>query len=80
MANKILSNFGNEVLTKREHAVLTLFLRGHSAKSIGRKLNISPGTVSIHRTNFYRKLGVSKQSELFALVIDSLLGTQPGKP
>lgn len=79
MANKILSNFGNEILTKREHAVLMLFLRGHSAKSIGRELNISPGTVSIHRTNFYRKLGVSKQSELFALVIDSLLGTQSGE-
>lgn len=80
MANRILSNFGRDVLTKREHAVLMLFLRGHSAKSIGRELDISPGTVSIHRTNFYKKLGISRQSELFALVIDSLLGTRSGKP
>jgi len=71
--NDAFGNFAKDVLTKREHSVLLLFLRGHSAKSIGRELNISPGTVSIHRTNCYKKLGISKQSELFALVIDSLL-------
>ena len=72
-ANGIFRNFAKDILTPREHTVLLLFLRGYSTKSIGRQLNISPGTVSIHRSNFYEKLEVSSQGELFALFIEKLL-------
>jgi DNA-binding CsgD family transcriptional regulator len=49
-------------------------LQGHSTESIARHLDISPGTVKIHRKNIYRKLGISTQAQLFASFLRSLPG------
>ncbi|RJG12716.1 LuxR family transcriptional regulator [Pseudomonas cavernicola] len=67
-------SFGNAVLTEREREISHLILRGHSAKSTARVLDISPETVRMHRKNLYAKLAVSSQAELFALFIDSIVG------
>jgi DNA-binding CsgD family transcriptional regulator len=67
-----LKYFGTAYLTKRESQVVQLFLHGHSTKSIGERLDISPETVKLHRKNSYAKLDVSSQAELFYLFIDSL--------
>lgn len=64
--------FGEEVLTRREREVVRMVLRGHSSESIGRHLEISTGTVKIHRKNIYGKLGISSQSELFSKFISYL--------
>ncbi|QEM81197.2 helix-turn-helix transcriptional regulator [Halomonas binhaiensis] len=63
------------VLTERERQVCQLMLGGGSAKSIARKLDISVETVRSHRRHLYHKLGVSTQSELFALFWASYSGT-----
>jgi DNA-binding CsgD family transcriptional regulator len=64
--------FGEGVLTRRERDVVRMVLRGHSSESIGRHLEISTGTVKIHRKNLYGKLGISSQSELFSKFISYL--------
>ncbi|WP_275288184.1 helix-turn-helix transcriptional regulator [Halomonas elongata] len=62
--------FGAERLTEREQQVCRLLLRGHSAKSSARELDISPETVRMHRKNLYAKFAVSSQAELFSIFID----------
>lgn len=55
-------------LTAREVEVLALLARGHSNKTIARKLVVSPRTVSSHVEHIYAKIGVSSraQATLFA--------------
>ena len=55
-------------LTSRETAIIDLVLQGHSSESIGLKLNISTGTVKVHRRNVYRKLGISSQTQLLSIL------------
>lgn len=69
--------FGAESLTVREREIAALILKGHSSKSIARNIDISPGTVKIHRKNIYRKLNISSQSELFGLFLTALTGPDP---
>ncbi|MCH5373454.1 MAG: helix-turn-helix transcriptional regulator [Planctomycetes bacterium] len=71
--SKVMSGFGAGVLTDREREVSQLLLKGHSSKSIARILDISPGTAAIHRSNIYRKLGVTGQGEMFAMFIGRLI-------
>ena len=65
-------NFGSDRLTEREREIAHLLLRGHSAKSSAKVLEISPETVRMHRKNLYTKLEIGSQAELFALFIDWL--------
>ncbi|WEJ73029.1 MULTISPECIES: LuxR C-terminal-related transcriptional regulator [unclassified Pseudomonas] len=66
--------FGAQVLTAREQEIVQLLLRGHSSASVAEQLDISPGTVKIHRKNIYAKLGIGSQSELLGLFIRELAG------
>lgn len=59
-------------LTRREIEVVQNLLRGHSSQSIGLLLDISPATVKVHRKNIYRKLGISSQSALFSIFLQSV--------
>jgi DNA-binding CsgD family transcriptional regulator len=59
-------SFGDKLLSEREREIVALVLQGHSTESIAGRLDISPGTVKIHRRNIYRKLGIGTQAELFA--------------
>ena len=67
-----MARFGAEELTDRERQIAILILKGHSSKSIADRIGVSPGTVKIHRRNFYRKLNISAQSELFSMFLASL--------
>ena len=62
--------FGDRLLSAREREIVTLVLQGHSSDSAARLLDISPGTVKIHRRNIYRKLGIATQAELFAAFLN----------
>ncbi|MCZ4353483.1 helix-turn-helix transcriptional regulator [Roseovarius aestuarii] len=64
--------FGSDLLTERESQIAILILKGHSSKSIAQRIGVSPGTVKIHRRNFYRKLNISSQSELFSMFLATL--------
>ena len=69
--------FGLGLLTPREKEVAEFTLKGHSAAAVGRILEISPGTVRIHRRNIYSKLRIRSQGELFSEFIDTLLKNSP---
>jgi DNA-binding CsgD family transcriptional regulator len=73
--------FGEDLLTPRERQVVEFTLKGHSADAVGKILEISPGTVRIHRRNVYSKLRIRSQGELFSRFIETLV-TDPsgGKP
>jgi len=66
-------NFGEGILTPRERQVVEFTLKGHSAEAAGKILEISPGTVRIHRRNVYSKLRIRSQGELFSKFIDALV-------
>ena len=58
-------------LTPRELQVVGLVLEGHSSESIANLLDISAGTVRIHRKNIYAKMRISSQRELFSIFINA---------
>jgi DNA-binding NarL/FixJ family response regulator len=51
-------------LSRRELQVATLLAEGRSTPEIAAKLNISPGTVDVHRRNLMKKLDVHNVVEL----------------
>lgn len=75
--SRALASFGADLLTEREREIVALMLKGHSAKSVARGLDIAPGTVRNHIKRIYAKLGVSSHSELFARFLDALGGAEP---
>jgi DNA-binding CsgD family transcriptional regulator len=62
---------GMPPLTPRELQVVGFVLEGHSSESIANLLDISAGTVRIHRKNIYAKMRISSQRELFAIFINA---------
>jgi DNA-binding CsgD family transcriptional regulator len=62
---------GRVPLTAREIEVVRLSLSGFSTRAISERLEISFETVRAHKKHIYAKLGVSSQSELFALFYES---------
>jgi DNA-binding NarL/FixJ family response regulator len=55
----------NEVppVSPREHEILDLIARGLSITEIGKKLEVSPHTVTTHVKNIYKKLSVHSRTE-----------------
>ncbi|MEL6925134.1 MAG: response regulator transcription factor [Bacteroidota bacterium] len=60
-------------LTKREIEILRLITQALSNKQIAKELFISDQTVSVHRKNIMRKLGVSNTAGLIKLAYDNSL-------
>lgn len=60
-------------LTKRETQILALISQALSNKEIGRKLFISDQTVSVHRKNIMRKLGVKNTAGLIKMAYEHSL-------
>ena len=57
------------VLTDREHQIMCLVSEGLSNKEIGRRLNISDGTIKVHLHHIYEKLEISNRTALAAVAI-----------
>lgn len=60
-------------LTKREIQILRLITEAKSNKQIAKELYISDQTVSVHRKNIMRKIGVSNTAGLIKLAYDYCL-------
>jgi two-component system, NarL family, nitrate/nitrite response regulator NarL len=54
-------------LTSREREVVLALAEGLSNKEVGRRLNLSEGTVKVHLHNIYSKLGVKNRTALVVL-------------
>ena len=57
------------ILTERESQIMRLVSEGLSNKEIGRRLNISDGTIKVHLHHIFRKLEISNRTVLAALAI-----------
>lgn len=66
---------GDATLTSREREIVELVLAGRSSRAIAELLVISERTVEAHLASAYRKLGVSRRSELAAAVASA--GSSP---
>lgn len=60
-------------LTKREMEILRLITKAKSNKEIGKTLFISDQTVSVHRKNIMRKLGVTNTAGLIKVAYENSL-------
>jgi two-component system, NarL family, nitrate/nitrite response regulator NarL len=58
-----------QLLTSREREISLLVAEGLSNKEVGRRLELSEGTVKIHLHNIYQKLHVNNRTTLAALAI-----------
>ncbi len=56
-------------LTDRERQIMRLVSEGLSNKEIGRRLNLTDGTIKVHLHHIFQKLDVSNRTELAALAI-----------
>lgn len=59
-------------LTSTQRNVARMILRGHSNVSIANILGITEGTAKLHRSNIYKRLSITSQTELFQLFINYL--------
>ena len=57
----------NSLTTREREIVQTLASGGLSNKDVGRRLNLSEGTVKVHLHNIYEKLGVKTRTALVVL-------------
>jgi two-component system nitrate/nitrite response regulator NarL len=58
-------------LTGREHQIMRLVSLGLSNKEIGRRLNLSSGTIKVHLHHIFRKLEINNRTVLAALAISA---------
>jgi two-component system, NarL family, nitrate/nitrite response regulator NarL len=56
-------------LTERERQIMRLVSKGLSNKEIGRRLNVSAGTIKVHLHHIFQKLDISNRTSLAALAI-----------
>lgn len=63
----------NRGITAREAEICAYIAQGYFVTGIGQMLGISANTVATHRKRAYRKLGISRQNELFTSFINLLL-------
>src|SRR5947207_11146372 len=61
------------VLTDRERQIMCLVSGGLSNKEIGRRLNITDGTIKQHLHHIYQKLAISNRTVLAAFVISQMI-------
>jgi two-component system, NarL family, nitrate/nitrite response regulator NarL len=65
------------VLTDRERQIMRLVSEGLSNKEIGRRLNITDGTIKVHLHHIFQKLEISNRTVLAAIAISQDDGTGP---
>jgi two-component system, NarL family, nitrate/nitrite response regulator NarL len=65
-------------LTSREREI-ALAAGGLSNKDVGRRLNLSEGTVKVHLHNIYQKLGVKTRTALVVLAHTEFMASAPSE-
>ncbi|MGI9418301.1 MAG: helix-turn-helix transcriptional regulator [Geminicoccaceae bacterium] len=73
---RVLVDFGSDVLTPREQQVAGLMLRGYALAQIAERLDISSETARVHRRHIYEKLGISSLAELFSSALAELAASR----
>ena len=58
-------------LTPRQVQIASLASQGFSNKEVGRRLNVSEGTVKLHLHSIYTRLGLRNRTQLASIVLSS---------
>ena len=66
VASKLVARMTRVQLTQREMSVLRLVAAGKPNRDIGESLNISEGTVKIHLSHLFEKLGATSRTDAVA--------------
>ena len=66
-------------MTSRELEVVKLCCEGLTSKEIASKLNVSVRTIDTHKSNIFKKIGISSTLELVKYAVKAGLYTPPGK-
>ena len=69
VASKLADRFTQVQLTVREVAVLRLVAEGLNNREIGRRLQISEGTVKVHVAHLFDKMGARSRTDLVAIAV-----------
>jgi len=77
-AVKLAQRMKSEPLTAREKDVLQLVVAGKSNKEIGSALNVTEGTVKVHLSHIFAKLGVSGRLASVGMAIQRGLANLSG--
>ena len=67
--HKFDSDNNYDRLTPREQQIFRMIAEGMKPRDIAGKINISTKTISVHRENLMRKMGVKNNSEIVHLAI-----------
>ena len=65
----------NYLLTTRQREIVALVAQGLSNKAVGRRLNLTEGTVKVHLHQIYKKVGVPNRTALVRWQLDPIGGT-----
>lgn len=57
------------ILTEREREIMNLVSEGLPNKEVGRRLNLSAGTIKVHLHNMFQKLAINNRTALTALAV-----------
>ena len=74
------SKLPHEQLSDRELQVLQLIAAGNSVNDIAAQLNLSPKTVSTHKTRLLEKMHMSNQAELIRYALQHRLAASAAPP
>ncbi|MGY5352160.1 helix-turn-helix transcriptional regulator [Wenyingzhuangia sp. IMCC45533] len=77
--NNNIYKLKTSLLTNKEKQIVEFYRKGLSKSKISENLNISEHTIHSHLKNIYKKLGISKITELFALNNQILKNKVKGK-
>lgn len=67
------ANVPHETLSQRERQVFRLIVQGAALAQIGEQLNLSPKTITTHKTHLMEKLGVENNADLIRYAIEHRL-------
>ena len=59
----------NDLFSEREQEIIRAICQGGSNKDIAQKTNISLRTVETHKTNIFRKIGITNSVDLVLYAI-----------
>ena len=66
-AETVMTEKGFALLTERERQIMQLVSEGLSNKEVGRRLNVTEGTIKVHLHHIFQKLDISNRTSLAAL-------------
>ena len=70
VSTQLAAGIMHDRLTQRENEILKLVVAGKSNKEIGAVLDVTEGTVKVHMSHMFRKLGANGRTEAIRIALE----------